>query len=234
LAASGTGRKLIVDKFLQTGSRVEIRLPGTDDNGNTLILHSRFEESMSDFDFILEAPFYKGGYYPLPMKEPLEINFYKQNVPHSFEAVPVKRLRKENFNFIQMRRIGEVARHQMREAFRLECHLRAFIRTESDDGDTIQSTIPCQIVNISYGGARVAVAEPLERNAKVQLLFYTSVDESITSEVRSVAPADSSASQYKWFSGLRFEYDELVQSRRVSALVNEMQRQMLKSGRRPV
>jgi c-di-GMP-binding flagellar brake protein YcgR len=228
---------------MRTGTRLIMKTPYTDDNGDMLTLHSRYEETIDDFDFIIEAPFYKGGYFPLPPKEALEIHFFNKDVPHSFEAVAVKRLKKENLNFVQMHRTGEVARHQLREAFRLDCALNASICVESagdagqnDAGqnDAAIKTIPCQIVNISYGGARIALSEPLERGAKVQLMFYTILDEVIDSEVRSVVPADSGMSRHKWFCGLQFEYEELAQSRRVSQMVNEMQRQMLKSGRRPI
>jgi c-di-GMP-binding flagellar brake protein YcgR len=133
-----------------------------------------------------------------------------------------------------MRRTGEIERHQLREAFRLDCNHDAVVRLEIKEGEEEAETIACKIVNISYGGARIALAEPLERGIKAHLLFNTAVNECVMSEVRSVVPVDSLSSQHKWFCGLQFEYDNFAQSRRVSQFVNEMQRQMLKSGRRPI
>ena len=220
-----------MEKYLRTGSRIELKVPYVAEDEETLTLHARYEETLSDTDFVVEAPFYKGTYYPLPVNTPLDLFFFNRSVPHSFTAVALKRYAQDGMNFIVMRREGEVQRHQMRESFRIACHIRAYTRINGGAENPVGSTIPCQIVNISYGGARVALSQPLEVSSQVELMFSTTVDETIPCEVRSVVPSESGSSQYKWWGGLMFHYTDPAQSRRGAKMINQMEHDMLKSGR---
>lgn len=196
-------------------------------------LASSFENDQDDMTFVIEAPFFRSGLYPMRVDDEVRISFSEDKSRYEMSAVVIDRVKRENLYYIVLRRVGEIVRTQRRQDFRIDLMMDATLLQNAADerGSMKLICYDGQTANISGGGAQVRVNTPFHETESVMLKFHLpGVDEPLhfVGDVRWVSRR-SSDSTYNFSCGLQFQFRSKSEKESLVKQLFRLQQQRMKT-----
>lgn len=203
----------------------------------TVIYHERsYSSVVQDMPapdrIIIAQPTNMGIYLNLIAPDEGEILFNKENGILTFQVVQEERFLSNGVPMLRLRAVTEVRRSQRRSYFRLEKSLpvQLSVKNEKDLGKG-SLTIKARTINISGGGCRIAIKQPVDNSVKLECKITLSPDTELVLDGQVVWVEKRAQGETANIIGVQFvDEDSAAQKKLVSYVTNE-QRKQLKSGR---
>jgi c-di-GMP-binding flagellar brake protein YcgR len=212
-------------KHLQIGDRV------------TVLYHDRSYSSVvqdmpSPDTLVIAQPTNRGVYLNLQENEEGEIFFKQKDGILTFLFVQEERFVMQGVPMLRLRAVSEVRRSQRRSYYRLDKSLPVQLSfKKQNDPDTEEITIKARTINISGGGCRIAIKQPVDHDAKLECKITLSQDMELVVDGQVVWVEKLTGSERTNIIGVQFVDEDLGTQKKLVSFVTNEQRKQLKTGR---
>ena len=214
---------MLAIKHLQIGDRV------------TVLYHERgYSSVVQDMPapdtIIIAQPTSMGVYLNLAVSDKGEIFFKRKNGILTFLVVQEERFVSGDVPMLRMRAVSEVRRSQRRSWYRLEKSLPVQLSVkEENDAYSEGITIKARTINISGGGCRIAIKQPMDNDARLECRISFSPDMDLVMDGQVVWVEKQTGNEKTNVIGVQFmDEDAATQNKLVSYVTNEQRRQLKK------
>ncbi len=195
-------------------------------------LSSTFETDRDETHFVIAAPFYHSGLYPMRMDDMVHVSYAANKMRYDFDARVCDRLKRDELYYVVLARANEIVRTQRRKDFRVELAMDAVLLQETTGVQGLHmQQHDSQTVDISGGGAGVRVNAPLREKDAVMLRFHLpGVDEPLqfVGDVRWVTRQENDA-YYNFSCGLQFNFKQKTDKERLVKNLFRIQQQRMRT-----
>jgi c-di-GMP-binding flagellar brake protein YcgR len=208
-------------KHLKIGDRV------------TVLYHDRnYSSVVQDMpepdQIVIGQPTNMGIYLNLEEGEEAEIFFKKENGILTFLVAQEDRFMSGTVPMLRLRAASEVRRSQRRSYYRLEKSLPVQLSVKEEKStDSNGITIKARTINISGGGCRIAIKQPVDNNAMLECKITLSPDLDLVLDGQVVWVERLNGSERTSIIGVQFvDEDTSTQKTLVSYVTNEQRKQL--------
>jgi c-di-GMP-binding flagellar brake protein YcgR len=197
-----------------------------------LHLISEFGRDLENGHFIIGAPVYKSGLYPISLGSVIFINYFKSRMRYDFQGIVRDRFKHDDLYYLTVERTTDILRTQRREDFRLDLMVDVTLSwDEADENGFIREVEVAGLTHdVSGGGAAVCVNTQLRDYERVRIkLLLPDLDESLCfdAETRWVTRRDSD-SEFRYLCGLKFLFDSKLEKSNLIKQIFRIQQQRMR------
>lgn len=218
-----------MDVLLQEGHLIELDFLKVD---GELIKFKSLVDNMSSDDLIsVYAPMYRGATYPVVIGDAYKVFYSRLNRNtgkydvYSFDAQVVSRLRKDNIAMVRLKKTSDVILVQRRDTYRLSFVKKMAITYRNKPG---QPTFEILSKDISVGGMRGVVSQPVEVGAELCCHLFLSEEEQLDFNGVVLSAALMEDSRLKYDVRIQFHRADSKTMKRLVAFINKAQADMIK------
>ncbi len=223
---------------IETGTRLELEPEYGTDSERKPVYVSSFEWAEGRDSALITAPISAGRLVPLEKgavynicflnKEGKLLNLYK------FRAVVRERLVIDNMHLLLIEKLGEIARIQRRNFFRLDCYVDVRYRVIKSISDDDNCDIPFRKTitsDLSGGGIRLLLDEKIDPGTYLECELFTETDRKIRFFGKVVRFEHiGSGGKYRYAAGVAYVDIDEKEREDVIKYIFEEQRKLLKKG----
>jgi c-di-GMP-binding flagellar brake protein YcgR len=181
---------------------------------------------------VIAQPTNRGVYLNLDENEEGKIFFKKENGILSFLVVQEERFVAGDVPMLRLRAVSGVVRSQRRSWYRLEKSLPVQLSVKEDkDPDCPGITIKARTINISCGGCRIAIKQPLDNDTKLECKITLSPDMDLVLDGQVVWVERHSGGERINVIGVQFLDEDAATQKKLVSYVTKEQRKQLKTTR---
>jgi c-di-GMP-binding flagellar brake protein YcgR len=199
----------------------------------TVIYHERsYASVVQDMPapdrIVIAQPTNMGIYLNLMEPDEGEILFNKENGILTFQVVQEERYLSNGVPMLRLRAVTQVRRSQRRSYFRLEKSLPVQLSVKEEKDPAKGSlTIKARTINISGGGARIAIKQPVDNDARLECKITLSAGTELVLDGQVVWVEKHHSGESANIIGVQFvDEDAAAQKTLVSYVTNEQRRQL--------
>lgn len=203
----------------------------------TVIYHERSYSSViqdmpSPDKIVIAQPTNMGIYLNLMEPDEGEILFNKENGILTFQVVQEERYLSNAVPMLRLRAVSEVRRSQRRSYFRLEKSLpvQLSVKEEKDPGKG-SLTIKARTINISGGGCRIAIKQPVNNDTRLECKITLSPETELVLDGQVVWVEKHDGHERANIIGVQFVDEDTVAQKKLVTYVTNEQRRQLKTSR---
>ena len=213
---------MIAIKQLATGDKVTVLYHGRS--------YASIVEDMPALDMLVIAqPTNMGVYLNLEGDE-AEVLFHKDNGIFTFRVAQIERVVSDGIPLLRLRATTAVKRSQRRSWYRLEKSLpvKLSVKDETEEEGQGSLTIKARTINISGGGCRIAIRQPMENDARLECRITLSSDTELVLDGQVVWVEKRTGDDTTTLIGVQFlDEDQATQKKLVRYVTEEQRKQIL-------
>ena len=180
---------------------------------------------------VIAHPSFQGVFLTISDSDTAEVSFPKDNGIMSFKAVQGSRRVVDSIPMLQLKAVSEVTRRQRRNYYRLEKSLPVLVTAKKNDAEEKLTTIKAQAVNISGGGCKLSIRQPLDNDKKVECKIMLSHDIEVVVDGQVVWTDKTNTDSRTNHFGIQFTIEDEVTQRTLVRYITIEQRKKLKIDR---
>lgn len=199
----------------------------------TVIYHERSYSSVvqdipTPDTLIIAQPTSMGIYLNLIGLDEGEILFNKENGLLTFQVVQEERYTANGIPMLRLRAVTEVRRSQRRSYYRLEKSLPVQLSVKEEKEQHPKSlTIKARTINISGGGCRIAIRQPVDNDTRLECKISLSQNMELVLDGQVVWVEKHTGDDKTNIIGVQFvDEDSVTQKKLVSYVTNEQRKQL--------
>ncbi len=217
------------DEFPNIGEKIELEKLDTSTTASKKQLFSQVLDIIDDYFMFIATPISHNILVPISIGQIIKIRYIKKNIGvYGFKAKVLSRKKVSNLSYLKIERISDIFREQRRNFFRLKTILKLEIKVIGS-GYEEEKIIYGFTKDISGGGLRFIVKEPLKLHSKVKVIIHME-DESITTQGRVIRCSNAEGKENTYEVGLMFENIDEKTRTKIISFIFEYQRKMREKG----
>lgn len=130
--------------------------------------HSVVQDMPTPDTLVIAQPTNMGVYLNLMESDQAEVLFIKENGILTFHATQEERFNLDNIPMLRLKAASAVKRSQRRSFYRLEKSLPVQLSVKEETETSGSLTIKARTINISGGGCRIAIRQPMDSDARLE------------------------------------------------------------------
>lgn len=213
---------MIAIKQLATGDKITVLF-----HGRSYV--SKVEDMPAPDVLVIAQPTNMGIYLDL-LREEAEVLFHKDNGIFTFRVVQMEKFTADNIPMLRLRAVTAVKRSQRRGWYRLEKSLPVKLSVKDEAVEESQGalTIKARTINISGGGCRIAIRQPVENDARLECRITLSADTELVLDGQVVWVEQRNGDDSTTLIGVQFiDEDPITQKKLVRFVTDEQRKQLM-------
>ncbi len=188
-------------------------------------------ETMPAADELVIAQPTNTGIYLEMASDEAEVLFHKDNGIFTFRVRQIERFLSGNVPMLRLRAVSPVKRSQRRNWYRLEKSLpvKLSVKDEPTDEGSGSFMIKARTINISGGGCRIAIRQPVDHDTKLECRITLSPDTELVLDGQVVWVEKRSGDDTTTLIGVQFLDEDIGTQNMLTRYVTEEQRKMIKT-----
>ena len=214
---------MIAIKLLATGDKVTVLFHGRS--------YASVVETMPAPDMLVIAQPTNMGIYLEMGGEEGEVLFTKDNGIFTFRIIQMERFFSGNVPMLRLKAISPAKRSQRRNWYRLEKSLpvKLSVKDEAVDEGQGSLTIKARTINISGGGCRIAIRQPVESDLRLECRITLSPDTELVLDGQVVWVEKRTGEDTTSLIGVQFLDEDQATQNKLVRYVTEEQRKLIKT-----